>query len=177
MWCLHEVKCCHAPGTLDHILSRHFRTLILELRTAIGKLESIADFPIPFFFVHFLCLVSAVCLPLFAAWTAFEARSGTDARWPAEAVACLVVVSQAMYVNGLHILGQKMIDTYGDDLTDLSVLFYVQFTWTVSNRMHESQILNPDVAEETAIEELANLHRSRMGKGTIGIAFSFRIRC
>ncbi len=62
--CLHEDKCCHAPGILDHILSRRFRTLILELRTAIGKVESIADFPIPFFFVHFLCLVSAICLPL-----------------------------------------------------------------------------------------------------------------
>ncbi|KAI2509424.1 hypothetical protein MHU86_4925 [Fragilaria crotonensis] len=92
-------------------------------------------------------------LPLFAAWAAFEVGTGTDAHWSAEAVAGLVVVLQAMYLSGLRILGQKMSDSYGDDLTDFSVVFFVQFTWTVSNRTLESQILNPNHTEEAVLKK------------------------
>lgn len=152
VWCLNEVYRCHSQGILDHKLARHFRTLILGHGAAIGKLESTSDFAMPFFFVHFLCLVSAIYLPLFAAWAAFEAGTGTDTHWSGEAVAGLVVVLQAMYLSGLRILGQKMSESYGDDLTDFSVVFFVHFTWTASNRILESQILNPDHTEEAVLK-------------------------
>lgn len=68
----------------------------------------------------------------------------------------LVVFIQALFVLGLRILGQKMSDPYGDDLLDLSVMFYVHATWIGSNR-----ILNSHFPEEAskAVEQRLALQR------------------
>ncbi|KAI2498697.1 hypothetical protein MHU86_15819 [Fragilaria crotonensis] len=152
VWCLHEIQSCHAEGILDNELAYEFREQILELRVAIGKMYSIGDFPIPFFFVHFICLLSALYLPLFAMSAAYKAGSGDDKHWIADVIGGLVVVLQSVYLNGLRILGQKMSDPYGSDLTDFSVIFFVTYSWVKSNRILESEISVPNENEEEKLK-------------------------
>ena len=41
---------------------------------------------------------------------------------------------------GLRLLGLKMSDPYGEDLEDLSVMHYIEFTWRMSNRILMSSV-------------------------------------
>ena len=123
---------------MDPELANTFRDHILKLRASIGQLYNAKDLPIPFFYVHFICLLTTLYLPLFAVTSAIEAGTGEDIRWSAGVIKGLVVLLQAVFVIGLRVLGQKMSDPYGDDLIDLSVMHYVNFTWTHSQRILKS---------------------------------------
>lgn len=148
VWCLREVHTCHAQGIIDHELAREFRDHILRLRAALGTIYDAADLPIPFFYVHFISLLTALYLPLFAISAAYKVGVGTEVFWLGDFLVLLVVVLQAIFVNGLRLLGQKMSDPFGDDLTDLSVIFYVTFTWTMSNRILESAYVDTGEKDE-----------------------------
>jgi predicted membrane chloride channel (bestrophin family) len=152
VWCLREIQQCRAAGLLDHELARDFRDQILGLRSSIGKIYNAADLPIPFFYVHFICLLTALYLPLFAVSAAYRAGTGGNVYWTADLIGGLVVVLQAIFVIGLRILGQKMSDPYGDDLVDLSVIFFVTFTWTMSNRILEAEYVDVIAEEEEALK-------------------------
>ena len=47
----------------------------------------------------------------------------------------LVVLVQSIFVVGLRLLGQRLLDPYGSDLEDLSVLHYIEEAWTTSRRV------------------------------------------
>jgi hypothetical protein len=47
--------------------------------------------------MHFVCLLSALYLPLFAISTGVSAGTGTDTYWTADVVAGLVVLFQAIF--------------------------------------------------------------------------------
>ena len=78
----------------------------------------------------------------------YKVGSGIEVFWFGDILVLLVVVLQAIFVNGLRLLGQKMSDPFGDDLTDLSVIFYVTFTWTMSNRILESAYVDTGENDE-----------------------------
>ncbi|KAI2509429.1 hypothetical protein MHU86_4930 [Fragilaria crotonensis] len=78
VWCLREIQACHAQGIIDHELSREFRDHILRLRAALGTIYDAADLPIPFFYVHFISLLTALYLPLFAVSAAYKVGIGTE---------------------------------------------------------------------------------------------------
>jgi predicted membrane chloride channel (bestrophin family) len=158
VWALREIKQCHDEGILDNELAREFRDHILRFRGALGAIYDAADLPIPFFYVHFISLLTALYLPLYSISAAYQV-GGPEASWLADVVVGLIVVLQAIFVNGLRLLGQKMNDPFGDDLTDLSVRFYVTFTWTMSNRILESPYA------ETFEKEEARLQKSRISLG------------
>jgi predicted membrane chloride channel (bestrophin family) len=138
-WCLMEIQHAKSEKLLDPELANTFRTQILQLRASIGQLYNAADLPIPFFYIHFITLLTALYLPLQAISAALNAGTGDETHWTADLIAGLIVVLQSVFVIGLRTLGQKMSDPYGDDLIDLSVIHYVTFTWTMSNRVLESQ--------------------------------------
>ena len=85
--------------------------------------------------------------------SAINAGTGSDTHWIADVVSGLVVFLQAIFVIGLRILGQKISDPYGDDLVDLSVIHYVNFTWTQSNRILKSYFPEPDDSVEDELIE------------------------
>ena len=152
-WCMMDIHQAKKKGLLDKELANTMRDQVLQLRAAIGQLYNAADLPIPFFYVHFICLLTALYLPLYAVSAAYHAGTGTDVYWSADVVSGLVVVLQSIFVIGLRILGQKMSDPYGDDLIDLSVIHYVNFTWTMSNRILEARIPEePTLAEENYLK-------------------------
>merc|ERR1712194_504760 len=86
------------------------------------------DQPPHFFYVHFLALLSAVYLPLFAIDTAYGAGWGEEARLVTDAINGIIVLLQCIFVVGLRSLGTKMVDPYGDDYEDLSVILYIEST-------------------------------------------------
>mmetsp|Transcript_28524 Transcript_28524/g.47210 ORF Transcript_28524/g.47210 Transcript_28524/m.47210 type:complete len:117 (-) Transcript_28524:2-352(-) len=104
-------------------------------------------------------------LPLFAVSVAFQAGTGDRIFWTADIVGGLVVLFQSMFVIGLRILGQYMSDPYGDDLIDLSVIFYCTFTWRMSNRMLEASY------DADAVNVGDELKLNREKKASIGKAW------
>lgn len=164
VWAMMEVENAKKKGLLDRELAAMLRTEVLSLRAAAGQLYNAADLPIPFFYVHFICLLTAMYLPLFAIGQGINAGTGDDAHWVVDVVAGLVVVLQSIFVIGLRILGQKVSDPYGDDLVDLSVMFYVQFTWLNSNRI----LLSEDAPASNHYEIEHDLARNRI---TVGAAW------
>jgi len=106
--------------------------------------------------------LSALYLPLFAISGAYNAGTGRDVYWTADVVAGLVVVLQSIFVCGIRILGQKMSDPYGDDLVDLSVMFYCTFTWRMSNRILNAEF-PPDEASESVEKELIKQRGESLG--------------
>jgi hypothetical protein len=149
-----------AKGLLDPELANTFRDQILQLRAKIGQLYNAKDLPIPFFYVHFICLLTTLYLPLFAVTSAIEAGTGDNIHWSAGVIKGLVVLLQAIFVIGLRVLGQKMSDPYGDDLIDLSVMHYVNFTWT-----HSQRILKSHFPEEASASVENNLIQQRQAIG------------
>jgi predicted membrane chloride channel (bestrophin family) len=160
-WCMMDIQQAKKKGLLDKELANMMRDQVLRLRASIGALYNAADLPIPFFYVHFICLLTALYLPLFAVSAAYNAGTGDDVYWTADVVAGLVVVLQSIFVIGLRVLGKKMSDPYGDDLIDLSVMHYVNFTWMMSNRILESY-----VPEEPSMEEEQALKSRRKNLGS-----------
>jgi predicted membrane chloride channel (bestrophin family) len=135
VWATMEVQKALDAGMLDNELAAMLRGECLKFRIAAAQLYDAADLPIPFFYVHFISLLTALYLPLFAVTQGINAGSGDDAHWAVDVVVGLVVMLQSIFVIGLRILGQKLSDPFGDDLVDLSVMFFVQFTWTQSTRI------------------------------------------
>jgi hypothetical protein len=83
--------------------------------------------------------------------------------WSLDVVNLLLVVLQSIFVIGLRVLGQKMVDPYGADKEDLSVLHYVRGAWRTSNR-----ILSAELPGEVQPEVEARLEQR---KESIGAAW------
>ena len=73
----------------------------------------------------------------------------------------LIVMLQAIFVIGLRMLGQKLIDPFGDDLEDLSVLHYIKSTWATSNRILSAQFTD---ALDPIMEESLDQKKESIGK-------------
>lgn len=78
---------------------------------------------------------------------AYSAGSGDDMHWGLDVTSGLIVLLQSMFVIGLRLLGAKMVDPYGIDDEDLSVLHYIETAWKTSNRLLEARF-PAEVSEE-----------------------------
>jgi hypothetical protein len=82
--------------------------------------------------------------------TAFKAGWG-DTFIGVDLISGLVVFLQCTFVVGLRSLGTKMIDPYGDDLEDLSVINYVEGTLENCSGIMRSR--KTDFAFNTKLQE------------------------
>lgn len=178
-WCIHDIEIEAAKkhntnngdGMMDPGEKRALRDMAVQFRNSMDNLYHNSDQPIHFFYIHFLCLLSTIYLPLFAADNAFTAGSGDYVHWSWDVVSGLIVFVQAIFVIGLRMLGQKMSDPYGNDLEDLSVMHYVTEAWRRSNQMlaakagREGEILEAEEAKALASSG-ASL---RNGYGSLGL--------
>jgi hypothetical protein len=154
-WCIAEITTAQKEGLIDGRLAFQYRELILRLRGSIGALYDYDDQPMLFSLVHLICVLSACYLPLFAISAGFEAGTGEEAYWVTDLVAGLIVALQVIFVTGLRVLAREMSDPYGDDVSDLSVMHYMNFTWTMSRRMLEAELPEPvdSIMEEQLCRE------------------------
>lgn len=153
MWAIKEVHVVQEAKIIDARMSGEIRDKIQKFRCSMSSLYHGKDQPIHFFYIHFLCLLTAFYLPLFAIATAYGVGGGEGEgfRWMSEILSFLIVFIQAVFVIGLRLLGQVMVDPYGDDLEDLSVMHYVEHTWKSSNRILSVRF--PDDVDPSAEEE------------------------
>jgi predicted membrane chloride channel (bestrophin family) len=126
VWCLIEIEISHKSEFVgDHPLALQLRTAVLQLLDKLAVLYNSHDQPVPFFYVHFVCILSVYYLPLFAVKTALNAGLKGEASWVSEIVSFLIVMLQLIFVIGLRVLGSKLANPYGSDNEDLSVIYYV----------------------------------------------------
>jgi len=127
-WCQQDVTDARVAGHIDTYQEKYFHDKILAFRAAMDGMYDYTDQPPHFFYIHFLVLLSALYLPLFAIDTAYAAGWGDEKSYGLDVLQGLIVFLQCVFVVGLRSLATNMIDPYGDDLEDLSVINYVEGT-------------------------------------------------
>jgi predicted membrane chloride channel (bestrophin family) len=157
-WCLHDVDTACKNNLCKEKDAGALRDKLTQFRCSVDVIYDYCDQPIHFFHIHFLCLLSALYLPLFAVTQAAKAGSlslsnNGDGHWMSDLVSGLIVFLQAIFVIGLKMLGRKMIDPYGSDLEDLSVLHYIDTAWQRSQGVFLTQY--PGQVSLAIEEELA----------------------
>ena len=108
-WCQEDIAEARAAKYLDADQERLLQERILEFRAAMDGMYDYTDQPPHFFYIHFLVLLSALYLPLFAIDTAYAAGWGDETYWGLDLINALVVFLQCIFVVGLRSLGTKMI--------------------------------------------------------------------
>lgn len=138
-WAMMDVQTAETTNVIDPRFAGTLREKILSFRAAMDSIYDSTSQPIHFFYIHFISLLTAIYLPIFAISSAYSAGTGNEVHWSSDFLCGIIVLLQAIFVIGLRLLGQKMLDAYGDDLEDLSVLHYVRDSWKTSNRLLDSR--------------------------------------
>ena len=138
-WCQNDVSLQLKAGHIDSYEATLLHNKILDFRASMDGIYDYRDQPTPFFYIHFLCLLSALYLPLFAVDNGYGAGWGDDSDLSIELVNGTIVLLGSIFVVGLRLLGQIMVDPFGDDLEDLSVLTYVASTIEASSNILRSE--------------------------------------
>jgi len=149
-WALIDVNRALQLKLLDYHQASEMRDHIVNFRSTIAKIFVTTLCPIPFFYVHFLALLTAIYLPLFALMVSFKTSShgSSDSEqeqiipWYAELVGVSLVLLQSFLVIGLRMLGQQLGNPYGEDFIDLQITSYITMTLSTSNRILESIDIN-----------------------------------
>ena len=77
-WCQEDVSEAKKAGHIDSYQEKFFQDKILAFRASMDGMYDYTDQPPHFFYVHFLVLLSALYLPLFAIDTAYGAGWGDE---------------------------------------------------------------------------------------------------
>ena len=152
-WVMCDIRDAQINSFIDTNEAMQLREQLLDFRSTIAKIFVTTTLPIPFFYVHFLSMLTAVYLPLFAVVNAFEVGKTDDNQWILETVTGLVVFLQALMVIGLRILGQQLSDPYGGDLIDLQIARYVNMILNGSNQILAAKRLHaPSIETELRLQ-------------------------
>eukprot|EP00584_Thalassiosira_punctigera_P008525 CAMPEP_0172533790 /NCGR_PEP_ID=MMETSP1067-20121228/6372_1 /TAXON_ID=265564 ORGANISM="Thalassiosira punctigera, Strain Tpunct2005C2" /NCGR_SAMPLE_ID=MMETSP1067 /ASSEMBLY_ACC=CAM_ASM_000444 /LENGTH=387 /DNA_ID=CAMNT_0013318481 /DNA_START=60 /DNA_END=1223 /DNA_ORIENTATION=+ len=138
-WCEQDIAEARMAGYINTYQETYMHDRVLQFRAAMDGMYDYTDQPPHFFYIHFLVLLSALYLPLFAIDTAYAAGWGEDTYIGLDFLNGVIVFLQCIFVVGLRSLGTKMIDPYGDDLEDLSVILYVEATLEICNTIMDSK--------------------------------------
>jgi Bestrophin, RFP-TM, chloride channel len=153
-WTQREVGRARKAGHIDSIEAAKLHDHILNVRASMDGIYDYTDQPTHFFYIHFLCLLSALYLPLFAIENAYSAGWGDDSDISIELLNGTIVLCQAIFVVGLRLLGQIMIDPFGLDLEDLSVITYVSTTITNTKIILDTTTTQLHTEAQCKMEEL-----------------------
>lgn len=138
-WCQDDVSMARRDGHLDMVQEQFYHDRILAFRAAMDGMYDYTDQPPHFFYIHFIVLLSSIYLPLFAIDAAYTAGWGAETYVGLDVLNGIIVLLQCIFVVGLRSLGTKMIDPYGEDLEDLSVILYVESTLEICSTIMNSK--------------------------------------
>lgn len=124
-WCQRNIADARKAGYIDSIEATEMHKRVLAFRAAMDGIHDYCDQPPHFYYIHFLCLLTALYLPLFAVDNAYNVGSQENSDWSKEVITGVIVFLQSVFVVGLRLLGQRMLNPMGDDYEDLSVIEYV----------------------------------------------------
>lgn len=150
-WATEEIKeylTLHKPVLPATDNYRIMITVVSAIRAAINALYEYADQPIPFIYMHLINLTVYLYLPLFAycVATAIPQESGSD-----ELLCALILVTTVVIIVGIRLVGDAILDPFGPEVEDLTVLRYVTFTLTASRRIYLAS--NPTKKKKTTLDE------------------------
>jgi len=137
-WCVMDAANARALGHLDGGKENNFVDYVLKFRASMDNLYNYCDQPPHFFYVHFLILLSALYLPLFAIDVGYNTGWGEELYIGLDVLNGLIVFLQCIFVVGLRALGNKMIDPFGEDIEDLSVISYIETTAKICDSIMNS---------------------------------------
>lgn len=146
-WCQRDIGRAQKAGYINSFEASQLHNHVLMFRGAMDGIYDYCDQPTHFFYIHFLCLLSALYLPIFAVDNAFSAGWGQESCLSIEILTGTIVLLQSFFVVGLRLLAQKMVDPFGDDLEDLSVMTYVLTTIENTRIILNAQEPKEDVDE------------------------------
>ncbi|MGK3734513.1 MAG: putative membrane chloride channel (bestrophin family) [Bacillariaceae sp.] len=138
-WCQLEVAAARKAGHIDTYEAVELQNRCLNFRAAMDGIYDYCEQPTQFFYIHFLVLISTIYLPLFAVGSGYSSGWGDEMDWKIEILNVTIVALQAIFVVGLRLLAQKMVDPYGLDLEDLSVISYIYVGIENSNIIMSAQ--------------------------------------
>jgi len=98
----------HGGGRLSVYEVTELQRRILQIRADVDGIYDYRDQPSPYFYIHFICLLSALYLPLFAVDSAYEAGWVHDnLAWSKELLAATMVLVQAIFCGGITAVGPE----------------------------------------------------------------------
>lgn len=147
-------------GYLDFIIYSNMCAEALQLRGAIGALYDFEDQPIPFVYVHLIYSITLMYLSLFAYFVGTSLPA--DHNHLRDIVGIIIIFIFSLIAIGILEIGRLMSQPYKTDLSDLSVMHYINFTWMSSRR-----ILIGGSFESKGLQMEKDLEASRpsLGKG------------
>ena len=162
-WATEEIKeylTLHRPNLPATDNYRVMITIISAIRSSITALYEYADQPIPFIYIHMVNLTVVLYLPLFACCvaTAIPQASASD-----EVLGALIVLTTVVIIVGIRLVGDAILDPFGPEIEDLSVLRNVTFTLTASRRIYLAN--NPTKKRATTLEEELQMEALRPDAG------------
>lgn len=131
-WCMQDVKDFADQGKLPWTVQMELHKQILAFRGVLGTLFDYADFPVPFFYIHLVWLLTDLYLLIFAYAMALQYK-GKD-MW----TGYFPVVMNMIFVIGLRHIGVKFADPYGNDIEDLPVMSFVMGVLNNSRKILEA---------------------------------------
>eukprot|EP00536_Pseudo-nitzschia_multiseries_P018367 jgi/Psemu1/248689/estExt_Genewise1.C_24320004 len=133
-WVMIDIRDAQDHQFIDSMEAHQLREQVLKFRSTVAKIFVTCTRPIPFFYVHFLAILTAVYCPLFAVSVAFQTGPATVSPLQ-DAISFLVVILQSLFTIGLRILGQQLSDPFGGELIDLQIARYVNMILNGSNQI------------------------------------------
>lgn len=169
-WCQVDVATAEKAGQLNLYQAKFMHEKILAFRAAMDGMYDYTDQPPHFFYVHFLVLLSVLYLPLFAIDTAFSAGWVDNTSLALDILNGVIVFLQCIFVVGLRSLGNKLIDPYGDDLEDLSVITFVEGTLGACDvilRAKKGPFMVPETSYEVVSRPSGKVSVNTITEGTL----------
>jgi len=143
-WCHQVIDKSQKLHYINDSKSDALHEKVLQLRSSMDGIYNYTEQPVQFFYIHFLVLISALYLPLFAITIGYSNGGGDNFanNWEIDVLNFTFVMFQSIFVVGLRILAQKMSDPYGLDLVDLSVMTYVYSGIDTSNVIMSANLVD-----------------------------------
>ena len=162
-WCCTQVAIAQQKGMVDYLTANQMRESLFRLRGKAAQVYDTVALPVPFFYYHFLCVLSIMYLPLFAIQMGLNAGTNVEETysWFSDVVFGLIVVLQASFVIGLRVLAQKLCNPFGHDVEHFTVMAFIDTVWRCSHRMLAAQA--PENGANMSVEKILTKRRKSIG--------------
>jgi len=137
---------------------------ILQLRGCIASLYAYGDQPIPFVYLHGYITMIGLYLPICAYTIAVNVGLGKTDSFIPDLVGSFILFVIIYFMEGVKSISYRIMHPFGDDVTDLSVFFYINYTMVTCRKLITGRVMPPQGLEaETFLEK----KRPQKGKGFV----------
>ena len=119
-----DVKAAAASSSMDFITFQTFLSDLYQFNGSFADLFNYAEQTFPFSYMHLLVVINAMYL-IIITYTIATFMSVGDNVFP-DLLGAFILMSNLVFVTGMREIGGHMIDPYGNDVTDLSIISYIQ---------------------------------------------------